>query len=113
MARATATAATATAAYRPGASTVTTLMMVPAVCAVTMLADLRLAGCRREGYRVRKLAALARDRARDDAVRNHGVFWNVITGLGRQHARPGPAGVRHGDPGTPRLPLAAKNRERG
>ncbi len=33
--------ATATAAYRPGASTVTTLMMVPAVCAVTMLADLR------------------------------------------------------------------------
>jgi L-lactate dehydrogenase (cytochrome) len=91
MARATATAATATAAYRPGASTVTTLMMVPAVCAVTMLADLRLAGCRREGYRVRKLAALARDRARDDAVRNHGVFWNVITGLGRQHARPGPA----------------------
>lgn len=33
--------ATATDAYRPGASTVTTLMMVPAVCAVTMLADLR------------------------------------------------------------------------
>jgi hypothetical protein len=33
--------ATATAAYRPGASTVTTLMMVPAVCAVTMLAGLR------------------------------------------------------------------------
>jgi hypothetical protein len=33
--------ATATAAYRPGASTVTTLMMVPAVCEVTMLADLR------------------------------------------------------------------------
>ena len=27
-------------------------------------------------------------------------------------ARPGAAGVRHGDPGTPRLPLAAKNRER-
>ena len=35
--------ATATAAYRPGASTVTTLMMVPAVCALTMLADLRQA----------------------------------------------------------------------
>jgi hypothetical protein len=33
--------ARATAAYRPGASTVTTLMMVPAVCALTMLADLR------------------------------------------------------------------------
>jgi hypothetical protein len=33
-----------------------------------------LAGCGCEGYRVRKLAALARDRARDDAVRNHGVF---------------------------------------
>jgi len=33
--------ATATAAYRPGASTVTTLMMVSAVCGVTMLADLR------------------------------------------------------------------------
>jgi hypothetical protein len=33
--------ATATAAYRPGASTVTTLMMVSAVWAPTMLADLR------------------------------------------------------------------------
>jgi hypothetical protein len=32
--------ARATAAYRPGASTVTTLM-VSAVCALTMLADLR------------------------------------------------------------------------
>ena len=33
--------AMATAAYRTGASTVTTLMMVSAVCGVTMLADLR------------------------------------------------------------------------
>jgi hypothetical protein len=33
--------AAARAAYRPGASTVTTLMMVPAVCALTMLAGLR------------------------------------------------------------------------
>jgi hypothetical protein len=33
--------ATATAAYRLGASAVTTLMMVPAVCALAMLADLR------------------------------------------------------------------------
>jgi hypothetical protein len=33
--------ATATAAYRPGVSTVTTLMMVSAVCALRMLAGLR------------------------------------------------------------------------
>ncbi len=70
--------ATATAAYRLGASSVTTQMVVSAVCAMTMLADLRhagwLAGCRGEGYRVRNLAALARDRVGEDAVRNHGVF---------------------------------------
>jgi hypothetical protein len=33
--------ATAAAAYRLGASTVTTPMMVPTVCALTMLAHLR------------------------------------------------------------------------
>jgi hypothetical protein len=37
-------------------------------------APCRLAGCRCEGYRVRELAALARIRAREDAVHNHGVF---------------------------------------
>jgi hypothetical protein len=61
--------ATATAARRPGTSTVTTLMMASAVCGRTMLAVLRhaawLTGCRCEGYEVRELAALTRDRDGD------------------------------------------------
>ncbi len=55
-------------------------MMVPAVCVVTMLADLRHAAWLAAAAKVTgsgKLAALARDRAREDAVHNHGVFWNV------------------------------------
>ncbi len=55
--------ATATAAYRLGASTVTTLMMVPAVCALTMLADLRHAAWLAAAAKVTgsgNLAALAR-----------------------------------------------------
>jgi hypothetical protein len=69
--------ATATAAYRLGASSVTTQMVVSEVCAMTMLADLRHAGwlaAAGEDYWVRNLAALARDRVGEDAVRNHGVF---------------------------------------
>jgi hypothetical protein len=57
--------------------TVTTLMMVSAVCGVTMLADLRHAAWLAAAAKVTgsgNLAALTRDRARDDAVRNHGVF---------------------------------------
>jgi hypothetical protein len=68
--------ATAAAAYRLGASTVTTLMMVPAVCAddAGAPAPCRLASCYRERNPVRKLAAFARDRAGEDADHNHGVF---------------------------------------
>jgi hypothetical protein len=57
--------ATATAAYRLGASTVATLMMVSAVCADDSgaPAPCRLVSCYRERNPVRKLAALARDRA--------------------------------------------------
>ena len=67
--------ATATAAYRPGASTVTTLMMVPAVCALTMLADLRQAAWLAAAAKVTgpETGALARDGAREDAVCHHGV----------------------------------------
>ena len=68
--------ARATAAYRPGASTVTTLMMVSAVCGVTMLADLRHAAWLAAAARLPGAGnwPLSRDRAREDAVRNHGVF---------------------------------------
>jgi hypothetical protein len=54
--------AAAAAAYRLGASTVATLMMVSAVCADDAggPAPCCLAGCRCEGYRVRKLAPRAR-----------------------------------------------------
>jgi hypothetical protein len=69
--------ALATAAYRLGASTVTTLMMVPAVVRGEDAggpAPCRLADCRGGGYRVRELAALARDRACEDAVHSYGLF---------------------------------------
>ncbi len=106
--------ATATAAYRPGASTVTTLMMVPAVCALTMLADLRQAAW---------LAAAAKVTGSGNWPRATGpakmlfvttTCLETYNGVRPAACSPGPprVGVRHGDPGTPRLPLAAKNRER-
>jgi hypothetical protein len=50
--------------------------MAPAVCGVTMLADLRHAAWLAAAAKVTGSGnwPLARDRARDDAVRNHGVF---------------------------------------
>ena len=68
--------AAAAAAYRLGASTVPTLMMVPAVCALTMLADLRHAAWLAAAAKVTGSGnwPLSRDRAREDAVHNHGVF---------------------------------------
>jgi hypothetical protein len=64
--------AMATAPYRPGASTVATLMMVrgedaggPAPCRLAAAAKVTGSG---------KLAAVRLGRAREDAVHNHGVF---------------------------------------
>lgn len=58
----------------PCVSTVTTLMMVPAVCAVTILAALRHAAWLAAAAKVTGSGnwPLSRDRARENAVRNHG-----------------------------------------
>ena len=66
----------ATAACRLGASAVTTLMMVPAVCALAMLADLHHAAWLAAAAKVTG-SETDRSRARpgpQNAVYNHGVL---------------------------------------
>ena len=77
--------ASATAAYRSGAVTVTTLMILSARCALMMLADLLHAdwpGCRRERGRVGKVASTAPDGYGDVVAAEWFVHvWHGKSGL--------------------------------
>jgi hypothetical protein len=57
-------------------------------------APCRLAGCRCQGSRVRETGRSCARPAGEDADHTHGVSWNVITRLGREHARPARRGRR-------------------
>ncbi len=87
-----------------------------AACAVTMLADLRQAAWLAAAAKVTGSGNWLSSRATGPAKMLFvtTACFETYNGVRPAACSPGPprVGVRHGDPGTPRLPLAAKNRER-